>query len=72
MAKTYQLSNKGSFGSYLKIARATTEAEINTLKCLEVNGTDEFHISLQPALPDLNNFRVCGLNKLYFDIKINV
>jgi len=72
MAKTYQLSNKGSFGSSLKIVPVTTETETNTLKCLEVNGTDKFHISPQSTLPDLSDFRVCRLNKLYFDIKINV
>jgi len=72
MAKTYQLANKGSFGSSLKIVPVTTETETNTLKCLEVNGTDEFHISPQSTLPDLSDFKVCGLNKLYFDIKINV
>jgi len=72
MAKTYQLSNRGSFGSSLKIVPVTTETETNTLKCLEVNGTDKLHISLQSTLPDLSNFKVCGFNKLYFDIKITV
>lgn len=58
MVKTYQLSDKGSFGSSLKIVPVTTETETNTLKCLEVNGTDTFHISPQSALPDLTDFKV--------------
>jgi len=58
MAKTYQLSNKGSFGASLKIVPVTTETETNTLKCLEVNGTDEMHISPQPTLPDLSDFKL--------------
>jgi len=58
MAKTYQLSHKGYFGASLKIVPVTTETETNTLKCLEVNGTDKFHISPQTALPDLSGFKV--------------
>jgi len=58
MAKTYQLSNKGAFGASLKIVPVTTETETNTLKCLEVNGTDELHILPQPTLPDLSDFKV--------------
>jgi len=72
MAKTYQLANKGSFGASLKIVPVTTETETNTLKCLEVNGTDELHILPQSTLPDLSDFKVCGLNKFYFNIKMNV
>jgi len=72
MAKTYQLSNRGSFGSSLKIVPVTTETETNALKCLEVNGTNELQISPQSTLPDLSDFKVCSFNKLYFDIKINV
>jgi len=60
MAKTYQLSNKGSFGASLKIVPVTTETETNTLKCLEVNGTEELHILPQPTLPDLSDFKVSG------------
>lgn len=58
MAKTYQLSHKGYFGASLKIVPVTTETETNALRCLEVNGTDEFHISPQTALPDLSNFKL--------------
>lgn len=58
MAKTYQLSHKGYFGASLKIVPVTTETETNTLKCLEVNGTDEFHISPQAVLPDLSDYKV--------------
>lgn len=61
MAKTYQLSHKGYFGASLKIVPVTTETELNTLKCLEVNGTDTFHISAQATLPDLSNFKVVVL-----------
>ncbi|CAI6376268.1 unnamed protein product [Macrosiphum euphorbiae] len=56
--KTYQLSNRGSFGSYLKTVPVTTETGTNTLKCLEVNGTDEFHILPQSTLPDLSDYRL--------------
>jgi len=58
MAKTYQLAHKGEFGASLKIVPVTTETQTNTIKCLEVNGTDKFHISPQSALPDLTNFKV--------------
>lgn len=58
MSKTYQLSNKGSFGASLKIVPITTETQTNTIKCLEVNGTKEFHISPQSSLPDLTDFKV--------------
>lgn len=58
MAKTYQLSNKGPYGASLKIVPVTTETERNTLKCLEVNGTNQFKISPQSALPDLTDFKV--------------
>jgi hypothetical protein len=58
MVKTYQLSDKGSFGASLKIVPVTTETETNSLKCLEVNGTNKFHISPQSALPDLTDFKV--------------
>lgn len=58
MAKTYQLSHKGHFGASLKIVPVTTETETNTIKCLEVNGTDGIHIQPQPTLPDLSNFKV--------------
>lgn len=70
MAKTYQLSNKGSFGSSLKIVPVTTETETNTLKCLEVNGTDEMHISPQSTLPDLSDFKVVDVIKLYLILKL--
>lgn len=58
MSKTYQLSNKGSFGASLKIVPVTTETQTNTIKCLEVNGTKKFHISTQSSLPDLSDFKV--------------
>lgn len=69
MAKTYQLSNKGYFGASLKIVPVTTEKETNKLTCLEVNGTDEFHISPQSTLPDLSNFKVLYLIIISFLIK---
>lgn len=58
MAKTYQLSKKGDFGASIKIVPVTTETETNTVKCLEVNGTDKLHFLPQPTLPDLSNFKV--------------
>lgn len=69
MAKTYQLSHKGYFGASLKVVPVTTETELNTFKCLEVNGTDIFHISPQASLPDLSNFKVVIyfiINTIYY------
>lgn len=72
MAKTYQLSNKGDFGSSLKIVPVTTETETNILKCLEVNGTEQFHISPQAVLPDLSNFKVIIIIFKMVSININI
>lgn len=71
MAKTYQLSNKGSFGASLKIVPVTTETETNNIKCLEVNGTEQIHISPQSVLPDLSNFKVIIIKFKILSIYIN-
>ncbi|XP_063905776.1 digestive cysteine proteinase 1 [Zophobas morio] len=60
MVKTYQLSTTGSYGTSLKIAPVTTEAEKNAKTCLQVNGTQDYHIKPQIILPDLTNFECTG------------
>ncbi|KAI4467184.1 cysteine protease family c1-related [Holotrichia oblita] len=60
MVKTYQLSSYYQYGTSLKIAPVTTEAETNANTCLQVNGTDEYRIVPQPILPDLNGFEYKG------------
>ncbi|XP_014247508.1 digestive cysteine proteinase 2 [Cimex lectularius] len=60
MVKTYQLSNKGSFGSMLKIAPVTTETQLNVPTCLQVNGTKDEKVKPQDMLPDLTNFQCSG------------
>lgn len=58
MAKTYQLSHKGKYGAALKIVPVTTETVTNSVRCLQVNGTNSFSIVPQSVLPNLNNFKV--------------
>ncbi|XP_050527447.1 digestive cysteine proteinase 1 [Daktulosphaira vitifoliae] len=60
MAKTYQLQRKGDNGSSLKIVPVTTETEINSVKCLQVNGSKEMHITPQQSVPDLKDFKLAG------------
>lgn len=69
MVKTYQLAYKGDFGTALKIVPVTTETESNILKCLEVNGTGQFHISPQAVLPDLTDFKVIIISLIFFCYK---
>lgn len=61
---TYQLSNKRSFDSSIKIVQFTTEKETSDFKCIEVNGTNAFNMSPQKSLPDLSNYKVDKLSKL--------
>ncbi|XP_050430980.1 digestive cysteine proteinase 1 [Adelges cooleyi] len=72
MAKTYQLSGKGDFGASIKVVPVTTETETNTVKCLQVNGTKEMHITLQQALPDLKNFKLASIDGDKFEKWISV
>lgn len=59
MTKTFQLLNKGKFGTTLKVVPVTFDIETNTtVKCLEVNGVEFFNISLQAVLPDFNKYYV--------------
>lgn len=60
MVKTYQLQKQGEYGTLIKIAPVTTEAETNTVKCLQVNGSADISITPQNVLPDLKNYQLVG------------
>ncbi|XP_078043578.1 C1 family peptidase 26-29-p isoform X2 [Augochlora pura] len=60
MVKTFQLSNKGSYGKSLKIAPITTESALNEETCLEVNGTKESKIQPQSIIPDTTGMECLG------------
>ncbi|XP_017777460.1 PREDICTED: digestive cysteine proteinase 1 [Nicrophorus vespilloides] len=60
MVKTYQLGTSGGFGTSLKIAPVTTETELNSNTCLQVNGTEEYSIEPQAILPSLTGFECVG------------
>mgnify|MGYP005986056017 CR=1 FL=1 len=68
MVKTYQLSTTGSYGTSLKIAPVTTEAEKNAKTCLQVNGTQDYNIKPQIILPDLTNFECTGTLPSYISV----
>lgn len=70
MSKTYQLSNKGPYGTSIKIVPVTTETVTNAIKCLAVNGTNDYHIPPQSSLPDLSNFKVIYLFIFIFLLKL--
>ena len=63
MVKTYQLGHLADFGSSLKIAPISTNDELNTVTCLEVNGTADFKIIPQTILPNCTGFTLAGTNK---------
>lgn len=60
MVKTYQLSSIGRYGTSLKIAPITTETELNSNTCLQVNGSSEGKIDTQSVLPTLVDFECVG------------
>ncbi|KAF5280129.1 hypothetical protein FQA39_LY18131 [Lamprigera yunnana] len=60
MVKTYQLRTSGTYGTSLKIAPVTTETQLNSKTCLQVNGSNEFTIEPQPVLPSLEGFNCVG------------
>ncbi|KAK4885932.1 hypothetical protein RN001_002203 [Aquatica leii] len=60
MVKTYQLRNNGAYGTSLKIAPVTTETELNSQTCLQVNGSREVTIEPQSVLPSLEGFTCVG------------
>lgn len=60
MVKTYQLSGVTKYGSSLKVAPITTERELNSNKCLQVNGSVEAKIEPQSVLPSLVDFECIG------------
>lgn len=61
MVKTYQLGKKGTYGTSLKVAPVTTETELNTKTCLQVNGSSEITIEPQSVLPSLVGFECIGI-----------
>ncbi|CAH0753422.1 unnamed protein product [Bemisia tabaci] len=60
MMKTYQLSNSGQYGASIKVVPVTTEDETNVESCMQVNGSDSYHITPQSVVPDLTNFKFIG------------
>lgn len=60
MVKTYQLSGVTKYGTSLKVAPITTEHELNSDKCLQVNGSVEAKIEPQSVLPSLVGFECIG------------
>ena len=62
MVKTYQLTQSGEYGQFLKVAPVTTESEMNVQTCLQLNGTKEMKVKPQSVLPDLTGFEVHWLS----------
>nr|BAF94153.1 26,29 kDa proteinase-like cysteine protease [Plautia stali] len=60
MVKTYQISDKGKYGTSLKLAPMTTEDQLNVETCFKVDGTIEDKIQAQAILPDLTGFQCIG------------
>lgn len=60
MVKTFQLTKSGQYGTSLKIAPVTTETELNSKTCLQVNGTVDIRIEPQSVLPNLDEFKCIG------------
>lgn len=58
--KTYQLAQEGDYGTSLKVAPVTTNEELNKITCLQVNGTEQRQIIIQPILPDCTKFQLVG------------
>jgi hypothetical protein len=56
MVKTYQLVHENQFGTSLKIAPISTNEYMNKQTCLQVNGTEDYHIGVQSMLPNVKNF----------------
>uniref|UniRef100_A0A8C5EXA4 Digestive cysteine proteinase 2-like n=1 Tax=Gouania willdenowi TaxID=441366 RepID=A0A8C5EXA4_GOUWI len=54
---TYQLGSDKDFGTSYKISPETTEAELNVMKCFQVNGTKEEAVTTQSTLPDVQGFQ---------------
>lgn len=58
MVKTFQLSNRGKYGSSIKVAPITTDTITNVDTCLEVNGTSDMKIQPQSIVPDTSGMEV--------------
>lgn len=61
MVKTYQLTQTGEYGQFLKVAPVTTETQMNVQTCLQLNGTKEMKVKPQSVLPDLTGFECLGV-----------
>lgn len=64
MVKTYQLGSWGQYGASLKIAPVTTENELNSRTCLQVNGSADYSIQPQSILPSLIEFECVGADTI--------
>ncbi|XP_020293033.1 digestive cysteine proteinase 1 [Pseudomyrmex gracilis] len=60
MVETYQLSDRGLYGSSIKVAPVTTETFTNVNMCLEVNGTSDMKIQTQSIVPDTSGMECIG------------
>ncbi|XP_011178576.1 digestive cysteine proteinase 1 isoform X2 [Zeugodacus cucurbitae] len=60
MVKTYQLASVMPYGTSLKLAPVTTDAELNKVTCLQLNGTAENRVQIQTILPNAKNFTLLG------------
>lgn len=60
MVKTFQLSNKGSYGKSIKIAPMTTESVLNDETCFEVDGNIDTKIHPQAIIPDTTGMECIG------------
>ncbi|XP_048850332.1 digestive cysteine proteinase 1-like [Brienomyrus brachyistius] len=65
---TYQLGSEKPWGSNYKITPATTETEVNVMKCFQLNGTKEEPVLPQGAVPSVDGFQY--LRKEYFNGKL--
>uniref|UniRef100_A0A8C6SKF6 Zgc:110239 n=1 Tax=Neogobius melanostomus TaxID=47308 RepID=A0A8C6SKF6_9GOBI len=54
---TYQLGAEQQYGTSYKISPETTEAELNVMKCFQVNGTKDDDVRPQASLPDVLGFQ---------------
>ncbi|XP_030644895.1 digestive cysteine proteinase 1 [Chanos chanos] len=60
---TFQFGTPKPAGVSYKITPVTTETEFNTVKCFQVNGTQEDPVEPQGALPDVQGFEFERMDK---------
>ncbi|CAG9131173.1 unnamed protein product [Plutella xylostella] len=67
MVKTYQMTGAAypQYGTNIKIAPVTTESQLNSVTCLQMNGTSDMAVSdVQSALPDMTDFQFIGTDNI--------